>query len=379
MRNKFLSIILLAIIVSTAACTAQPAATVAPTVAPTSAPEQAAATAGPIVITDALGRTVTFDKSPERIVLAGKALFMVADAIYAFPEASNRIAAMGSTSQSNGDFVSMIDENAAAKITLTGDSIGPEQIAAANPDCVILKSSNAEKLGTPLEALGVKVVYVDFETPEQYTRDFTNLGLLFQNEARAQEINQYYSDKVNAITSVTSALTDDQKPTVLVVYYKNKDNAVSFNVPPMSWIQTTEVIDAGGTPVWQDDAELGTGWTTVTVEQIAAWNPQYIFVISYFDPVGDVVSSLKADTQWSELQAVKDSKLFGFAGDVFSWDQSDPRWVLGLTWLATKIHPDLFSSVDITSEAATFYETLYGMDNEAFTSKIVPLFSGDLP
>ena len=50
-----------------------------------------------------------------------------------------------------------------------------------------------------------------------------------------------------------------------------------------------------------------------------------------------------------------------------------------MTWMATKLHPDLFSSIDITKEAAEFYQTLYAMDNEAFTSKIVPLFSGDLP
>ena len=377
MRSKLLSIIILLALVSTAACTAAPAATTAAPVVTTEAPA-VATTAAPIVITDALGRTVTFEKAPQRIVLAGKALFMVADAIYAFPEASNRIAAMGSTSQSNGDFVSMVDPNAAAKITLTGDKVGPEQIAAANPDCAILKTSVKDTLGDPLEQLGIPVVYVDFETPEQYARDFTNLGLLFQNEARAAELNDYYQKKVNAITNVTSTLTDEQKPSVLVVYYKSKDNAVTFNVPPMSWIQTTEVMDAGGSPVW-GDAQLGDGWTSVTVEQIAAWNPQYIFVISYFGPVGDVVTSLEADPQWSELQAVKDGKLYGFAGDVFSWDQADPRWILGMTWMATKLHPDLFSSIDITKEAAEFYQTLYAMDNEAFTSKIVPLFSGDLP
>lgn len=378
MKNKFFSIILLLALIGTAACATTPAATTAaPAVATIEVPAVATTTA-PIVITDALGRTVTFEKSPERIVLAGKALFMVADAIYAFPEAGNRIVAMGSTSQSNGDFVSMIDPNAAAKITLTGDNVGAEQIAAANPDCVILKSSVKDSLGDPLEQLDIPVVYVDFETPEQYARDFTNLGILFQNEARANELNQYYQAKVNAITSVTSTLTDEQKPKVLVVYYKNKDNTVSFNVPPASWIQTTEVTDAGGNPVWKD-MELGNGWTAVTLEQIAVWNPEYIFVISYFSPVGDVVTSLEADPQWSELQAVKDGKIYGFAGDVFSWDQADPRWILGLTWMATKIHPDLFSSVDITSEAAEFYKTLYGMDNAAFTSKIVPLFSGDLP
>lgn len=373
MRNKIFSLILLVSLIGTAACAVQPTAAPVPTTAVTEA-----ASAAPITITDALGRVVTFEKPPERVVAVGKALFMVADAIYAFPEANERVVGMGSTSQANGDFIPMIDPNAKAKMTLASESVGPEQVAAANPDCVILKSSNAEKLGTPLEALGIPVVYVDFETPEQYTRDFTNLGLLFQNEARAREINQYYQQKLSAVTSVTSILTDEQKPTVLVLQYKTKDNATSFNVPPLSWIQTTEVISAGGIPVWKD-SELGNSWTTVTVEQIATWNPDYIFVVSYFSPVNDVVSSLKADAQWSELKAVKDGKLFGFASDVFSWDQPDTRWILGMTWMATKLHPDLFANVNITSEAGTFYQTIYSMDNAAFTSKIVPLFSGDLP
>lgn len=378
MRNKIFSIILLLTLAGTAACAAQPVATTAPTTEPVAAATVAPTEETSFTITDALGREVTFEKAPDRVAIVGKALFMAADAIYAFPEARERIVAMGSTSQSNGDFVSMIDENAAAKMTLADSEVGPEQVAAANPDCVIMKTSNAEKLGTPLTELGIPVVYVDFETPEQYERDFNNLGILFQNEARAAELNQYYEDKVNAVTSITSSLADDQKPSVLVAYYKTKDNAVSFNVPPMSWIQTTQVIDAGGTPVWQD-AELSDSWTTVTIEQIAAWNPQYIFVISYFSPVGEVADSLKADPQWSELNAVKEGKLYGFAGDVFSWDQADPRWILGLTWMATKLHPDLFSGVDITSEAENFYSTLYYMDSADFTSKIVPLFSGDLP
>jgi iron complex transport system substrate-binding protein len=373
MQRRIIGIFIVVLLLGMAACTANPLVETTPTAAP-----EVAASTGPIVITDALGRTVTFEQAPVRIALAGKALFMVADALYVFPEAYDRIAAMGSTSQSNGNFITMIDENAAAKLTLADDSVGPEQIAAANPDVVILKSSNAEKLGTPLEALGIPVVYVDFETPEQYTRDFTNLGMLFQNEARAAEVNRYYQDKLKAVTDVTSTLSDDEKPSVLVVYYKNKDNTVSFNVPPLSWIQTTEVIDAGGTPVWSD-AELGDSWTTVTVEQVAAWNPDYIFVISYFSPVADVITGLEADPQWSELDAVKNGKLYGFAGDVFSWDQADTRWILGTTWMATKLHPDLFSGLDITAEAASFYETLYGMDNAEFTSKIVPLFSGDLP
>lgn len=334
--------------------------------------------ANSFTVTDALNRTVLFSKAPDHIVLVGKALFMIADAIYTFPEASDRVVATGSTKQGSGDFVSIVDPNASQKMTLAGDNVGAEQIAAANPDLVLMKSSNEATLGAPLEALGIPVVYVDFETPEQYNRDLATLGTIFQNKARADEVAKYYTDKVNAITSVTSTLTDEQKPKVLVVYYNSKDNNVTFNVPPLSWIQTTQVIDAGGDPVWKD-SELGKSWTTVNIEQIAAWNPEYIFVVSYFSPVNDVVASLKTDPQWSELDAVKNNKLYGFATDVYSWDEADTRWILGMTWMAGKLHPDLFPNLDIKAEAQNFYQTLYNMDSATFESKIVPLFTGDLP
>ena len=54
----------------TAVPTAAPVATEAPTVEPTAIPT-------PIVITDALGRTVEFAELPQRVVIAGKAGFML--------------------------------------------------------------------------------------------------------------------------------------------------------------------------------------------------------------------------------------------------------------------------------------------------------------
>jgi molybdenum ABC transporter molybdate-binding protein len=331
---------------------------------------------GGFTITDALGRKVTFNKTPQRIVLAGKALFMVADAIYTFPEASKNIVALGSTAQGSGNFIPMIDPTFKTKLLLD-QSAGAEQIAGAKPDCVIMKSSNAQTLGKPLEAINIPVVYVDFETPDQYQRDLKTLGQLFQDPTRASAVASFYQYKVKSITQAVSTLNDSQKPHTLILYYNNPNNTVSFNVPPMSWMQTSLVTAAGGLPVWQD-ANPGSGWTTVNLEQIAAWNPDVIFIVSYFTPVNDVVTKLKADSQWQALSAVKNDKIYGFATDVYSWDQPDTRWVLGLTWVASKLHPDLFPGLDITKEAQAFYQNLYGMDEASFQKNIQPLLTGDV-
>ncbi len=331
---------------------------------------------GSFTVNDALGREITFEQAPQRIVLAGKALFMVADAIYLFPEAGQNIVALGSTGQGSGNFIPMIDPTFADKISLASDA-GAEQIAAAQPDCVIMKSSNAEKLGKPLEELKIPVVYLDFETPDQYERDLASLGQLFQNPDRAAEVAAFYQGKVDSISQTVSSLTDDQKPRTLILYYNEKDGAIAFNVPPLSWMQTLIVQTAGGNPVWAD-ANPVDSWTKVSLEQVAAWNPDIIFIVAYFNPVDDVVASLKADPQWQALDAVKNDKIFGFATDVYSWDQPDTRWILGLTWVAGKLHPDLFPDLDMAKEAQTFYQELYGIDEATFQKDLQPLMSGDI-
>lgn len=368
---KRLSLFLLLLVLLLAACAPQtpvapateaPAPTEAPTaILPIEAPAKAS-----ITIVDALGREVTLPAAPQRIVITGKALFMLADAAYIFPQAQDKIIGLGDAGQGSDNFIQLIDPNYGAKRTLERDA-GAEAVAALHPDLVLLKSYLAERVGAPIEALGIPVVYIDFETPEQYVRDLAILGKVFGDEARAAEVAAFYQNKVDEITT---AVHDAPKPRVLMLYYRDKDGNVSFNVPPMSWMQAQMVKMAGGEPVWAD-ANPGKGWTQVTLEQIAAWDADQIFVISYFKPAVDVVESLKADPNWQSIRALQEDKMYAFAGDLYSWDQPDPRWILGLTWLAGKLHPDLFPSLDITAEAQNFYQTLYGLDEGFVTEEIV--------
>jgi iron complex transport system substrate-binding protein len=362
---KRITLFLLSLVLLLTACAPQATATPAP--APTEAPTAVPATETPadtsVTIVDALGREVKLPALPQRIVITGKALFMIADAAYLFPGAADKVTGLGDAGQGSGNFIKLIDPNYAAKATLAKDA-GAEQVAALQPDLVILKSYLAESVGAPIEALGIPVVYIDFETPEQYQRDLAILGKVFGDEARATEVAAFYQNKADAITA---AVQDAPKPRVLILYYNEKDGNVAFNVPPLSWMQTQMVQMAGGEPVWAD-ANPAKGWTQVTLEQIAAWDADQIFVISYFKPAPEVVDALKADPNWQSIRAVQEGKLYPFAADLYSWDQPDPRWILGLTWLAGKLHPDLFPALDMTAEVQNFYQTLYGLD-EAFVEE----------
>ena len=381
-----LTALLLALSLILAACAVLPgASTPAPTVV--SSTPAAAATltlnstrptaAIGITLTDALGRQVRLARPPQRMVLAGKAVIMLADALYLFPEASSRVVAIGRTVQNKLDFIPVIDPNYAGK-TVLESSVGPEQIAAARPDLVLLKSSVAESLGKPVESLGIPVVYADFETPEQYQRDLITLGQIFQNEDRARQLMAFFQQRMERVSRAVADLQEEQKPRVLLLNYSDRDGALAFNVPPLQWMQTLLVQMGGGRPVWKE-AQIGQGWTKVTLEQIAAWDADQIYIVAYSGNVSDVIKKLKADPQWQALRAVKQGALYGFPGDYYSWDQPDARWILGLTWIAARIHPERFQSLDMQHEIGSFYQELYRMDDAAYQKYIQPNLVGDLP
>jgi iron complex transport system substrate-binding protein len=327
-------------------------------------------------VVDALGRTVRFENAPRRVVIAGRGVVMIADALYLFPEASPLLVASEKITQGRGDFLASIDPGFSDKIVLPPE-VGPEQIVALRPDTVILKSYMREKLGYALEALGVKVVYLDFETPSRFALDIAVLGQVFRNEKRASDIVSFYESRVKRVEDATASLPAGGKPHVLLLYYSERDGTGTFNVPPPEWMQTILVEMAGGVPIWKGWA-VGKGWTKVGFEQIAAHDPEWVFVTAYFSDAQAVVKRLASDRTWGTLRAVRLKRLLPFPADYYSWDQPDPRWILGLLWLAHTLHPELYPDLDFSGEVRRFFREMYGLSDETYVRGIRPLLSGFL-
>lgn len=328
-----------------------------------------------IQVTDSTGHTAVLNGIPERIALAGKATIMVQDTVYLFEEAQSRLIAIEDRNQSASSFLPLID-SAFEEKELIEKNIGPEQIAAVQPDLVIMKSFMVEQLGEPLALLDIPVIYLDLETPEMFYEDVYTLGQVFDAEERAEEIVRYYQDRVARVEELVAVA--DPAPSVLILQHSDRDGEVAFKVPPVSWLQTRMVEISGGDPIWMG-MEAGDGWTVINLEQIAAWDPDQIYIIDYSGNADEVVADLQENEIWVSLTAVSSGQLFAFGYDIYSWDQPDTRWILGLQWLATKIHPDLTAGIDILEEVNSFYSILYRMDEESIDQEIIPLLRGDLP
>lgn len=334
------------------------------------------------MVKDALGRTVQIGFPINKVIITGKAAWPIVTIAYMYPSAENCIYGLGQMIASASLF-RMVDPNIDYKI-IAGPEIdmpNVEEIAAQNPDVVILKSYMKSELGDLLEGLNIKVIYVDLENLDTYLRDIKVLGKIFRDEVKAEEIAKDYQEKHEYIFSKTYSI--ENKPKVLLLYYSTKGGTVSFNVPAAGWLQTSMIEVAGGYPL---SKELpGTGWNTVSFEQIAQWNPDIIFVVTYFDDPSpsDVIDKLLGDPMWKNINAVAEGKVYAFPDDcnnvhaLGSWDSPGSRWILGLMWMAKKIHPPLFSDVNLAEEGKGFYMKMYGL-NEEEAITVIKEIRGDL-
>lgn len=330
----------------------------------------APATRYPLTIEDSLGNEISIDGVPQRVVLAGKATLITANAYYLFEEARDQVVAIGKTNQGLGNFLPYLDPDF-EDVTKLSHEVGPEQIAAQRPDLVIVKDFMYKQLGAPLEKLGIPVLALNLESAENFFRDIKILGKVLDQQARAQEIVTIYEERLQDIERKTESLAADEKPRVLMLYYSVRGNDTSFNIPPKSWIQTFQVEAAGGRPVWAD-SHVGRGWKTVNFEQIAAWDPDSIVITSYHSAPGDFFEQIINSDKWQQLRAVKRGKVHAFPADFYSWAQPDVRWILGAQWLAASLHVDIFDSVDMRSEVVSFYRSMYGLSTDEISTLVLP-------
>lgn len=319
-----------------------------------------------IMVVDALEREVTFESLPQRIVIAGRQTPMLVNFFYLFETASEKIAAIERRSQSADSFLTIIDPEIESKYNLERDA-GVEQIAPLDPDVVILKTTMRDSVGIGLEEVGIPVIYIEFESVEQIYRDLGIIAAILGEVERGNSlIAEYQTIKSSIDVEVSKA---SPSPNVVVMQSEDLDGVRAFSVPSAIWLQSAMVDELGAVALWKEAAQSG-GWTTVNIEQLLNWNTDFLFVINYQGNALTIVDELANDPLWQNLEALKNSQTYPFAYDFLSWDQPDPRWILGYSWLASKLYPDLVTADQTMEIVRSFYSDFYGLSEEAFDRHI---------
>ncbi|HCB0524698.1 ABC transporter substrate-binding protein [Klebsiella pneumoniae] len=99
------------------------------------------------------------------------------------------------------------------------------------------------------------------------------------------------------------------------------------------------------------------GARQVSLEQVLEWNPQVIFVQ---DRYPQVVKQIENDPQWQAIDAVKHHRVWLMPEYAKAWGYPMPEALaLGELWMAKKLYPARYQSIDVDSKARDYYQRFY--------------------
>jgi len=280
-----------------------------------------------LVLVDALGRTVTLEEPPERLVSLA-------------PSITEEIVMLNASSRLVGvDSFSKNIPGVPADVVDVGGywSPSPEKIIQAKPDLVLACSGvpAQERLANQLEPAGLKVFFTRCDRSRDWRDiewDVAALGKLLAAEQAATKLIAWMEE---SLAGLAESLANVTRPTLaLIVYLQDKGAWVAGG----GTFQDTVVATAGASNVFHSLY----GWQMVGYEEIVAKNPSYIVATT----MGDAAAANKtlqriAATPVAETDAWRSGHVCVAYGDlVDALSRPSPRAVLAAQALAALLHPD---------------------------------------
>jgi iron complex transport system substrate-binding protein len=309
-----------------------------------------------VTVVDQLGRTVTVSKNIKRIAalhhFGGKVVFALG--------AQELLVDQALYHRENQAMAKVNPAFAAKPKLIQGHDINYEELVALRPDIAIAYTSFDPSDMEQLEDAGIKVVAIRGETLEE---SFAGVRLVAKVLGREQRGEQYIADCRRLFTLVkerTDAIPPEKRLKVMFAGPKNIYSAATGQM-----LQNTLLELAGGRNV----ASALTGfWASVSPEQIAAWNPDVIFLGSSLDAYG--AEALSGNQQFRTVNAIKNRRVYVFPSNIGWWDYPAPHCILGLVWTAKTLYPDRFRDVDMLKVADEFYRKYLGYSFTAMGGKL---------
>jgi iron complex transport system substrate-binding protein len=346
MPRLFKLILLVPVLALLAACGATPAApaptavpampTVAPepTTAPTVAPEPTAlpaateSTAVPAAsaertVSDTLGREVTLNGVPTRIVSLAPSVTEILFAIGAGPQV------VGVTTFCN------FPPEADALPEVGGFSVSTisiESIVDLQPELVIAGAASQLAVAEALEPLGIPTMIMTPDDLEGVFANIEQLGTITGNEDQAAATLAEMRARIDAVAATVADIPAEERPSV---FWEVFDEPL-MTAGPNTFIG--QLLDIAGTEnIFADASE---DYPQISAEAIVERNPA---VIMGSDTHAEKLTPelVAARPGWIEIAAVRDGRIYLINGDISS--RPGPRLADALEAIVRALYPEYFN------------------------------------
>ena len=253
-------------------------------------------------ITDDNGRTVSFDKKPERIVVTSASflepLYAVGGEVVGRPDSKSKI------------------PEAAKSVTNIGRvyQIDAEKVLALTPDLVILNRGMNEKLVETLAANHIKTLVIEMKSYEDVKREIGTFATLTGETAKGDELIRKMDADIEAVrTSIPQ-----EKKRVAIIHSTGQglsvqlDGSIAGNIANiLGWENT-----AAGMPALDKNPDAA----PYSMETLVAQNPDISFVTSMGEEA-EIRASMEAmfaeSPAWQSVSAVRDGRVYYLPQEMF--------------------------------------------------------------
>lgn len=274
----------------------------------------------PGIYTDDMGREVTINEVPQRIVSFGPSITEILFAL-----------GLGERVVGVSDFCDYPEE--AQSKPKIGSAFTPsiERLVELEPDLVF--TVEHEQFNSELEALGIKFLILDPKDIDGIFGDIELVGMVTGTRSEAAELIDDMEDSIAHVLDLVEGA-----PEVSVFYIIDAtDPTLPWTAGLGSFIDAL-IAMAGGENI---AAETPGAWVQFSIEEVVSSNPEVIIVQTMVAGIPTISKEeLEEHPIWGEMSAVSQGNVFIIDGDLVS--RPGPRIVQGLEKLAEIIHPELF-------------------------------------
>ncbi|MBY3046619.1 ABC transporter substrate-binding protein [Rhizobium leguminosarum] len=313
-----------------------------------------AAFAEEIVFKDQGNHEVRLAKAAERVV---SIVIPMASTVIALDGSTRKLIGMNPTAKSavvEGILGKIFPEAKDIPSDVTAPNFVPnvEALTAANPDLVIQWGDRGADIVAPITNAGLTTMLILYGT-EELTRDYMTMAAkAIGKPERIDELVEWRDRVQKDIEAKTTAIPDDKKPNVLYLGRALSDISASGTKGNYNaW----SIELAGG----RNASDELNGTVSVNKEQIAAWNPDVIFLNAFEAKLN--VDWVYNDPILSLTNAAKSKRVYKMPLGGYRWDPPSQESPLSWMWTANLLHPQIFK-YDLRTEMKTAYKTLYNYD-----------------
>jgi len=253
-------------------------------------------------VTDDMGRTVSFDKKPERIVVTSASFL---EPLYA----------VGGTVVGRPDSKSHIPD-AAKDVPSIGRvyQIDAEKVLALTPDLVILNKGMNEKLVETLAVNNIRTLVLDMKSYEDVKREIGIFAALTGEKDKGDALVQ----KMDADIAAVRASIPQEKKRVAIIHSTGQGLSVQLGgsiagsiATMLGWENT-----AAGMPALDKNPDAA----PYSMETLVAQNPDIIFVTSMGEEA-EIRAAMEAmfaeSPAWQSVGAIRDGRVYYLPQDLF--------------------------------------------------------------